>query len=67
MIREPHIIGAYTLILQKKRDITWEDVISCKQDHLPEDDTPYDAVAYHAATELAFAFPSAVTTVTKYH
>ena len=55
MIREPHIIGAYSLLLQQKSNITWKDVVSCAQEHLPDDNIPYDAGIYHAAKELAFA------------
>jgi len=55
MIKEPHIIGTYQLLLKQKDNITWGDIVNHSQEHLPEDSIPYDAGIYHAAKELAFA------------
>ena len=55
MIKEPHIVGTYTLLLNCRKNITWKDIVSSSRDHIPDDNVPYDAQIYNAAKELAFA------------
>jgi len=59
MVKEPHIIGAYKLLLNCKNNITWEDILKSSQTtNIPDDkydNLPFDSTIYHAAKELTFA------------
>lgn len=54
-LNEKHVIGAYILLIQNKKSISWKDILINSRESIPDDGIPFDATIWNSAIQLVSA------------